>query len=82
MSAAYESGHVVYFSNRAVELTWRSELLALRVTPIDMARVSKHGATKTEELFAKVTVLVADGRCSEVPERILKAYDAAMQKAK
>jgi hypothetical protein len=80
--AAHESGHALYYTRREIETTWRQELDRLRISPADARHVSIYASTNPAELFSEVTALIADGRRLQVPERILRAYDAAVAKLK
>lgn len=82
VTASHESGHVLYFQNRFVATTWKRELDRERVTILDRLTVSEYGSTSDEELFAEVTAFIADGKRDEMPDNILRAYDAAIGKVK
>jgi hypothetical protein len=80
--AAHEAGHRIYFQRPEIDRTFVESLNRFNVTPGDAGRVSEYAKTNARELFAEVAALIATERRSEVPENILKAYDAAVKQVK
>jgi len=74
-TVAHEVSHTVYFRYR-LENEWRTAL-AKRGTgagSLEAYAVSEYGASSATELFAEVGALVAEGRQSEIPAKILEAF--------
>lgn len=80
--AAHEAGHALYYTRYEIERAWLQQIEALHITALDVSAVSRYARTNPSELFAEVTAMIADGRRREVPEKILRAYDAAVAKVK
>lgn len=76
---AHEAGHTLMFryGRRFSEgqSAWTSALGRAGVAPSSHRRVSEYAASSTDELFAEVVSMVAQGRRGEVPADILAAYD-------
>jgi len=75
--AIHEAAHALFHRGVKAEL-WSEKLIEHNITKLDKLKVSDYATTLEEELFTETTVLVETGRRDEIPERIQKAYDEAM----
>jgi len=75
--AIHEAAHALFHRGVKAEL-WSEKISEHNITKLDKLKVSDYATTLEEELFTETTVLVETGRRDEIPERIQKAYDEAM----
>ena len=80
-TVAHESGHALlssYGEKYAGDATWMRLLrdkYNIRAGSPKMYQISEYAASETEELFAEITALVADGRSALVPDDLMAAYN-------
>ena len=73
-AASHEAGHAILQSDWNGRTLWESALSRHKANS-GWHEVSHYAATSSDELFAEVTALIADGRRGAVPGKILSAYD-------
>jgi len=71
---SHENGHAIQHNYGLVN-KFRDSLARNNVTATDVFKVSEYAATNNNELFAEVTSAIAQGRQSELPVNVLKAYN-------